>query len=79
MAKHQFYLLWEGASDNGKDWRAGMQLTGAVNPIGKLLADFAVNEMLNGHREPMKVLDDCFRQLQKNVSGFGTDKKIIIP
>lgn len=78
MAK-QFLMMFEGRAEDGIDWRAGMQIQGDREFIGKLLADFIYREWKNGQPGPMKIFAEMVQRLEQLDPGAGSPGKIIIP
>lgn len=78
MAK-QFLMLFEGRAEDGIDWKAGMQIQGDRDYIGKLLAEFIYREWKNGEPAPMKIFAEMVARLEQLDPGASKESRIIIP
>ena len=73
---NSFELIFTGDQEllDKTQWNAKLQLHGEIGTIGKLLAQFALQEYKNGNPDLLRILINVLAKLQNDMPGFGDRK-----
>jgi hypothetical protein len=64
MAK-EFEINFRGRSDNDVDYDTGLRISGDLETIGRLFAEYAAEASRRGQHEPVTILIAAFKQMQR--------------
>jgi hypothetical protein len=69
MKSDSFEINFRGNTTDGINYDSGLRITGNMETIGRLFAEYALEAARQGQQEPLRILIAAFERMRQNSEG----------